>query len=94
MKHSVVLFTSNLHTSLSQVDPDKYKSLGNGFKVSVKEGGVKALTLGWAPTLVGYSMQGIGKFGFYEAFKNLYGGILGEVCLFICYKILKAVHQN
>lgn len=61
-----------------QVDPDKYKSLGNGFKVSVKEGGMKALSLGWAPTLVGYSMQGIGKFGFYEAFKNLYGGLLGE----------------
>ena len=48
---------------------------------------MKALTLGWAPTLVGYSMQGIGKFGFYEAFKNLYGGILGEVCHFIiCHK--------
>ena len=40
---------------------------------------MKALTLGWAPTLVGYSMQGIGKFGFYEAFKNLYGAPLGEV---------------
>lgn len=61
-----------------QVNPAKYKSLGNGFKVSVKEGGMKALTLGWAPTLVGYSMQGIGKFGFYEAFKNLYSGLLGE----------------
>jgi len=61
-----------------QVDPAKYKSLGNGFKVSVAEGGMKALTLGWAPTLLGYSMQGVGKFGFYEAFKNLYGGLLGE----------------
>jgi solute carrier family 25 phosphate transporter 3 len=61
-----------------QVNPDKYKSLVNGFKVSVAEGGMKALTLGWAPTLVGYSMQGIGKFGFYEAFKNFYGGLLGE----------------
>jgi len=61
-----------------QVDPDKFKNLKNGFKVSVKEGGMKSLTLGWAPTLVGYSMQGIGKFGFYEAFKNLYSGLLGE----------------
>jgi len=66
-----------------QVDPDKYKSLKNGFVVSVKEGGFKALTLGWAPTLVGYSMQGIGKFGFYEMFKNLYGGILGEENAFL-----------
>jgi solute carrier family 25 phosphate transporter 3 len=66
-----------------QVDPAKYKSLGNGFKVSVKEGGMKALTLGWAPTFVGYSMQGVGKFGFYEAFKNLYSGFLGEEKAFL-----------
>ena len=61
------------------MNPDKYKGLANGFKVSVAEGGMKALSLGWAPTLVGYSMQGIGKFGFYEAFKNFYSGLLGEV---------------
>jgi len=61
-----------------QVDPAKYKSLGNGFKVSIKDAGFKSLTLGWAPTLVGYSMQGIGKFGFYEGFKNLYSSMLGE----------------
>lgn len=61
-----------------QVDPAKYKSLGNGFKVSIKEGGLKSLSLGWAPTLLGYSMQGVGKFGFYEGFKNLYSGLLGE----------------
>ena len=69
------------------MNPDKYKSLGNGFKVSVAEGGMKALTLGWAPTLVGYSMQGIGKFGFYEAFKNMYGGLMGEVSRSYNYKI-------
>lgn len=61
-----------------QVDAAKYKSLGNGFKVSVAEEGLLGLTKGWAPTLVGYSIQGLGKFGFYEAFKNLYSGILGE----------------
>ena len=36
------------------------------------------LTKGWAPTLIGYSLQGLGKFGFYEIFKNFYSGILGE----------------
>lgn len=36
------------------------------------------MTKGWAPTLIGYSLQGLGKFGFYEIFKNFYGGILGE----------------
>jgi len=29
------------------------------------------------PTLFGYSMQGFGKFGFYEIFKDVYRGALG-----------------
>ena len=29
------------------------------------------------PTLIGYSMQGFGKFGFYEIFKDVYRGALG-----------------
>jgi len=61
-----------------QVDPAKYKGIVNGFKVTVAEEGVRALGKGWAPTAVGYSMQGICKFGFYEVFKNVYGNILGE----------------
>ena len=61
-----------------QVDAAKYPSLGQGFKVTVAEGGVKALGRGWAPTLIGYSMQGAAKFGFYEVFKNFYGGLMGE----------------
>ena len=31
--------------------------------------------VGWSPTLIGYSLQGLAKFGFYEVFKDLYGGI-------------------
>merc|ERR1719500_29340 len=61
-----------------QVDKAKYKSLGNGFKVTVAEQGARGLFLGWAPTLIGYSMQGLCKFGFYEVFKNLYSNLLGE----------------
>ncbi|KAH3876622.1 hypothetical protein DPMN_000469 [Dreissena polymorpha] len=61
-----------------QVDPAKYKNLVNGFKVSIAEGGVRGLSLGWAPTLIGYSAQGLCKFGFYEVFKNLYANLLGE----------------
>ncbi len=34
-------------------------------------------TLGWAPTLIGYSAQGLGKFGFYEIFKDVYKNIVG-----------------
>merc|ERR1712004_802281 len=61
-----------------QVDAAKYPSLGKGLKVTVAEGGVKALARGWAPTFIGYSMQGTCKFGFYEIFKNLYGNAMGE----------------
>jgi len=32
--------------------------LGNGFKVTFREGGAKGLVLGWAPTFFGYSVQG------------------------------------
>jgi len=61
-----------------QVKPQKYLNLINGFKITIAEEGFLGLTKGWAPTLIGYSLQGLGKFGFYEIFKDLYGGILGE----------------
>lgn len=61
-----------------QVDPAKYKNIFTGFKVTVADAGMRELAKGWAPTFIGYSMQGICKFGFYEGFKNLYSGIIGE----------------
>jgi len=61
-----------------QVDPAKYKNIGQGFKVTLQDGGVKGLARGWAPTFIGYSMQGLCKFGFYEVFKILYGNMMGE----------------
>merc|ERR1719411_1165564 len=61
-----------------QVDKEKYKNLGNGFKLTMQEGGISGLFLGWAPTLIGYSAQGLCKFGFYEVFKKVYGDAMGE----------------
>ncbi|CAL9683330.1 unnamed protein product [Knipowitschia caucasica] len=61
-----------------QVSPDKYKSIGKGFSVTLKEDGVRGLAKGWAPTFIGYSMQGLCKFGFYEVFKIFYADLLGE----------------
>jgi len=61
-----------------QVDKVKYPNLGTGFKVTIADGGMKALARGWAPTAIGYTMQGICKFGFYEVFKNVYGNMMGE----------------
>merc|ERR1712203_1322405 len=66
-----------------QVNKEKYKNLGNGFKLTFAEGGASGLFLGWAPTAIGYSMQGICKFGFYEVFKNIYSGMLGEENTFL-----------
>lgn len=61
-----------------QVDPTKYKGIIGGFKVTLKDDGARGLTKGWAPTAIGYSLQGLGKFGFYELFKNIYSNLLGE----------------
>lgn len=61
-----------------QVFPKKYGNLVSGFKTIIAEEGANGLRLGWAPTLFGYSMQGLCKFGFYEVFKDIYGNLLGE----------------
>ncbi len=65
-----------------QVDPEKYGGIVNGFRVTLKESGVRELGRGWAPTFFGYSAQGLCKFGFYEVFKALYSNLLGEVIYF------------
>jgi solute carrier family 25 phosphate transporter 3 len=61
-----------------QVYPEKYKGLGQGIKLILKEEAMGGLVLGWAPTLLGYSAQGMFKFGLYEVFKDLYMNALGE----------------
>eukprot|EP01025_Chloroclados_australasicus_P001046 TRINITY_DN10324_c0_g1_i1.p2 TRINITY_DN10324_c0_g1~~TRINITY_DN10324_c0_g1_i1.p2 ORF type:complete len:376 (-),score=46.49 TRINITY_DN10324_c0_g1_i1:255-1298(-) len=60
-----------------QIDSKKYKSIGQGFSVVIKESGVAGLFRGWAPTLVGYGFQGTCKFGFYEYFKKTYADMAG-----------------
>lgn len=66
-----------------QVNKEKYKNLGSGFKITIAEAGAKGLFLGWAPTAIGYTAQGICKFGFYEVFKNFYSGLMGEENTFL-----------
>ncbi|KAM4805386.1 solute carrier family 25 member 3-like [Urocitellus parryii] len=61
-----------------QVDPDKYKGIFSGFGVTVREEGLRGLARGWAPTFIGYSLQGFFKFGLYEVFKIHYKKLLGE----------------
>jgi solute carrier family 25 phosphate transporter 3 len=58
-----------------QIDPTYCKGIIDGVgKVRAAGQG----TLGWSPTLVGYSLQGLGKFGFYEIFKDVYKNIVGD----------------
>ena len=40
--------------------------------------GFRGIFTGWGPTFVGYSVQGAGKYGFYEYFKHLYSELAGE----------------
>jgi len=61
-----------------QTNPQKYKGLIVGMQTIIKEEGAMAVWKGWAPTLIGYSMQGFCKFGFYEMFKDLYVNFLGK----------------
>lgn len=61
-----------------QVDKAKYKNLIHGMKVTVAEEGPVGLYRGWFPTLIGYSFQGLCKFGFYELFKIKYANMMGE----------------
>jgi len=44
-----------------------------GFK-----GGLPGLLRGWGPTLAGYSVQGLFKFGLYEVFEYYYAKAIGE----------------
>ncbi|KAL9239391.1 hypothetical protein vseg_013721 [Gypsophila vaccaria] len=60
-----------------QIDPAKYQSIRSGFGVLLKEQGLRGLFRGWAPTYIGYSAQGAGKYGFYEFFKKYYSDLAG-----------------
>jgi len=62
-----------------QVFPSKYPSMFKGMRLILAEEGIaRGILKGWAPTLLGYSMQGAFKFGLYEAFKDFYSTLVGE----------------
>ena len=61
-----------------QIYPAEYKSIAQGIAKVRAEEGLKGLSLGFGPTLVGYSLQGLGKFGFYEFFKDVCQKVVGE----------------
>ncbi|OLY80460.1 Phosphate carrier protein, mitochondrial [Smittium mucronatum] len=61
-----------------QVDKTMYTGIFNGWGTIARTGGMTALYTGGIPTLIGYSMQGAAKYGFYDYFKYKYASIVGE----------------
>jgi solute carrier family 25 phosphate transporter 3 len=61
-----------------QVNPAKYKGLGNSVKLLLAEEGATGIWKGFGPTFVGYSLQGMFKYGLYEVFKDYYMNLAGE----------------
>jgi len=62
----------------SQNNPARFNKglFGNGrILASIK--GPRGIIRGWSPTFVGYSFQGLGKFGLNDVFKYRYGKLLG-----------------
>ncbi|KAA1475496.1 mitochondrial carrier protein [Dentipellis sp. KUC8613] len=61
-----------------QVNPAKYKGLGSGLSTIIREEGQAGIWKGFGPTFVGYSLQGMFKYGLYEVFKDTYSNLAGE----------------
>ncbi|KAH9926328.1 mitochondrial carrier protein [Epithele typhae] len=61
-----------------QVDPAKFKSTGQALRTIVAEETSRGLWKGFGPTFVGYSLQGLFKYGLYEYFKDMYMNMAGE----------------
>jgi len=78
------------HASVVTLDVAKCRSQAHaksgkwpgGFVASVSKSyameGVAGITKGWVPTFFGYGAQGVCKFGFNEAFKDIYGNAIGK----------------
>jgi len=61
-----------------QADKSIYKGNMDGWsKIWRTEGGIRGIYTGWGPTLLGYSVQGSFKYGFYEYFKKTYADMAG-----------------
>jgi len=61
-----------------QVNPTKYKGLVPTLSILLKEEGANGIWKGFGPTFVGYSAQGMFKYGLYEIFKDYYSNLVGE----------------
>ncbi|KAJ2718978.1 Cu/Pi carrier [Coemansia sp. Benny D115] len=60
-----------------QVSPGVYSSIADGLVKVSKTSGLRGLFVGGTATFLGYSLQGMGKYGFYEYFKYTYSQAAG-----------------
>lgn len=74
--HSFVLPLDLVKCRL-QVDKTLYSSNLNGIKTIVKTEGLHKIYTGFAPTFIGYGLQGAFKYGGYEYFKKTYSDLFG-----------------
>ncbi|KAM5559853.1 hypothetical protein ABKV19_021171 [Rosa sericea] len=77
LKQNQLDMEKRINEKCDPIDPAKYKSVISGFGVMFREQGIRGFFRGWAPTLIGYSAQGAGKYGLYEFFKKYYADIAG-----------------
>lgn len=61
-----------------QVNASLYKGNFQAWKTIIAQEGLGGIFTGFGATLVGYSFQGAGKYGFYELFKKKYADWAGE----------------
>jgi len=69
-----------------QANPKEFTGTIQGFKKIYSgdaqkfglSSGMRGVVKGWGPTLAGYSIQGLFKFGLYEVFKHYYGAAVGK----------------
>lgn len=80
--HSFVLPLDLVKCRL-QVDSTLYKSIGDGIKQIMRLEGASKIYTGFAPTFIGYGLQGAFKYGGYEFFKRQYSEFFGVSNVFI-----------
>lgn len=83
-----ILSCGTTHTAITPLDlvkcrmqtnPGLYKGLFSGIKSVARDGiNRNGAYRGWQPTFIGYSLQGLFKFGGYEIFKDVYANLLGQ----------------
>lgn len=77
LTHAVLVPLDVVKTRL-QVQPGHFPSVGAAFTQIAQKEGLRALSVGFTPTLVGYCVQGAAKFGVYELLKEKAAAALGH----------------